>query len=328
MRLDPLPSTARERILAAVDQHYPTGDYLVDRELAPLLVRLEAPNLVARALSTLDRAATNEEGIDAAMALSAIGTGWTLPQREQLLDWFERFAARGGGRSYFGYIASARTRFLASFSPAERTALAARLAKPLVESSPQLATAARPVVREWSLEDAAALVSGDRGERDLAHGRRMFAEATCYSCHRIAGEGSAVGPDLTGVGRRFGVRDILRAIIEPNHEISDQFRQMVFETNGKLIVGRVTNLSEASVAVSTDMLDPKKEITIRRTEIDDQYPSEISLMPAGLLNTLNDKELLDLVAFLRAGGFDGPTQAGAAESPKPTGATAAPAASE
>ncbi|MEM9660454.1 MAG: hypothetical protein AAF961_18985, partial [Planctomycetota bacterium] len=41
---------------------------------------------------------------------------------------------------------------------------------------------------------------------------------------------------------------------------------------------------------------------IRIDEIDDQYPSEVSMMPTGLLDTLDGEEILDLLTFLRSGG--------------------------
>jgi putative heme-binding domain-containing protein len=319
IRFDPLSDATRQRLVAAFDGRYPSGDYLLDRELANLLLRLRAPNMVERLLTVLANAATQEEAIDAAVTLSAATEDWTMPQRVQLLDWFDRAATRGGGRSYFGYIVSARERFIRNLPLEDRAALQERIRKPLVENSPAVEVVTRPFVREWTLDELVAAAEADQSPRDLQNGRRMFSAATCYNCHRVAGEGSSVGPDLTGVGGRFGVRDILRSIVEPNYAISDQYQQMVFDTNGRTIVGRVTNLSESVVLVSTDMLDPKKEISIRRDEIDDQYPSDVSIMPAGLLNTLSEGEVLDLLAFLRNGG------AGAAER---VGATAPPASSE
>ncbi|RIK79589.1 MAG: hypothetical protein DCC67_10315 [Planctomycetota bacterium] len=148
----------------------------------------------------------------------------------------------------------------------------------------------------------AALVERDQGPRNFEQGRKLFSDAGCYNCHRVAGSGSAIGPDLTGVGGRFGVRDLVRSIVEPSHTISDQYQQMVFETNGRMIVGRVSNIAGDEIMVSTNMLDPKKTETIKRDELDNQYPSDVSVMPAGLLNTLSESEILDLMAFLRSGG--------------------------
>jgi putative heme-binding domain-containing protein len=104
------------------------------------------------------------------------------------------------------------------------------------------------------------------------------------------------------VGGRFGVRDLLRAIVDPNQTISDQYQQTVFEANGKVIVGRVTNLFEDKIQINTNMLDPKAVVSIPRNEIENQSPSKVSTMPMGLLNTLSSDEILDLIAFLRAGG--------------------------
>ena len=37
----------------------------------------------------------------------------------------------------------------------------------------------------------------------VSQGRRLFEERGCYDCHTVAGKGVKVGPDLTGVGRRY-----------------------------------------------------------------------------------------------------------------------------
>jgi hypothetical protein len=302
MRLEPIAPATRKKLLDSFDAHYPTGSYDVDRELANLLVRLRATGLIERLLKVMENAGSQEEGIDAAMALSAISDGWTADTRTRLLDWFDNSAKRAGGLSFFGYLASARDRFIAAFPAADRQAFAERINKPLTEMEPQIDAQARPVIREWKLDEVVELVEKDHGARSFDNGRKMFSAAGCYACHRVAGEGSSIGPDLTGVGGRFGVRDLLRAVVEPSHTISDQYQQMVFETNGRLIVGRVSNISAESIMISTNMLDPKKTESIPRSELDDQYPSDVSMMPSGLLNTLSAAEILDLTAFLRAGG--------------------------
>ncbi|NUM77687.1 c-type cytochrome [candidate division KSB1 bacterium] len=37
----------------------------------------------------------------------------------------------------------------------------------------------------------------------VAEGKQIFQEYACYGCHKIAGEGGEVGPDLNGVGSRL-----------------------------------------------------------------------------------------------------------------------------
>jgi putative heme-binding domain-containing protein len=236
------------------------------------------------------------------MTASVVRQGWTIEDRTRLLNWFDKSSRMAGGMSFFGYLVAARDRFILNMSDEDHAHFAERLAKPFAEQPAQIEAAVRPFVHEWTLDDAAELVAKDRGPRNFESGRKMFAAAGCYNCHRMAGAGSSIGPDLTGLGGRFGAHDILRSIIEPNHAISDQYQQMVFETNGRIIVGRVTNIHGDRFHVSTNMLDPKSTVTIRRDELDDSYPSDVSVMPSGLLNTLTAEEILDLIAFLRSGG--------------------------
>ena len=58
----------------------------------------------------------------------------------------------------------------------------------------------------------------------------MFAAANCYACHHFAGDGGAVGPDLTGLAGRFSPRDILESVLEPSKVISDQYAASVITT--------------------------------------------------------------------------------------------------
>jgi putative heme-binding domain-containing protein len=139
--------------------------------------------------------------------------------------------------------------------------------------------------------------------RDLERGRTLFGAVGCYNCHRFAGEGGAVGPDLTGVSGRFSSRDLLESMIDPNKEISDQYQSiLITRKDGETVVGRVANLSDDSLMIATDMTDPNAFANVRRSDIQSIEPSKTSPMPEGLLNTLSQEEILDLVAFLMSGG--------------------------
>ena len=62
------------------------------------------------------------------------------------------------------------------------------------------------------------------------------------------------------------------------------------------------NLSGDNLMVLTDMFDPSKLESIKRGTIEEMQSSPNSMMPEGLLNTFSEEEILDLMAFLRAGG--------------------------
>ena len=72
--------------------------------------------------------------------------------------------------------------------------------------------------------------------------------------------------------------------------------------SGRTLVGRVVNLSGERIMIHENMLDPGNLTGINRNEIESLQPSKISMMPAGLLDTLTKDEILDLLAYLQSGG--------------------------
>ena len=131
----------------------------------------------------------------------------------------------------------------------------------------------------------------------------MFAVAACFKCHRFAGEGGTIGPDLTGVGGRFNAQNLLESIIEPSKVISDQYASTMFILDdGRVVNGRVINLSGKNLMVLTDMTNPSDLASINRDSVEEMMPSKSSMMPTGLVDTLTKEEALDLLAYLRSGG--------------------------
>src|SRR5439155_18585758 len=56
-----------------------------------------------------------------------------------------------------------------------------------------------------------------RGNADRGRETFLNAEkATCIKCHRLGGQGGQIGPDLTGVGRRFSKIHLIESILEPS----------------------------------------------------------------------------------------------------------------
>ena len=184
----------------------------------------------------------------------------------------------------------------------DRTALAA-----IVEAKREIghiATApARPLVKLWTMDELAPLMKTKLKGRDFDQGRAMFAAANCFDCHHFAGEGGDVGPDLTGLAGRFSPTDILESVLEPDKEISDQYAaSTILTTDGKSIVGRITNFSGDDIYVNTDMMNPMAVEVVKRDDIETMERSTTSMMPSGLLNTLHEEELLNLMAFLLSRG--------------------------
>lgn len=89
---------------------------------------------------------------------------------------------------------------------------------------------AAETVADQPLRALAAYVLGLRtNNRDAASGRlgrgaELFrAKGKCMGCHRVNGEGSASGPDLSDIGSLRDPQWLRRAVVEPEADVYDSF---------------------------------------------------------------------------------------------------------
>ena len=158
-------------------------------------------------------------------------------------------------------------------------------------------------MKKYTVDELVPVVEKGLTNRDFAKGRNLFGETKCFACHRFNNEGGGMGPDLTVISGRYGVRDLLEKVITPSKNISDQYAAIVVTTvNGKQVVGRIVNLNGDNIQINTDMLDPNKLVGVNRNQVESIGASKISMMPESLIDTLNHDEILDLVAYLYSRG--------------------------
>jgi len=302
-RLGAPDEPTREAIIAAVDSTYPAKDKDLNSLLTELMVYLQAPSSASKGTALLAAAPTQEEQIDQARHLRFLKTGWTIETRRSYLDWFNKARGFHGGANFADFMKEMRTDALADVSAEDQKTLADVINAPAPEAVTPASAIPRPFVKEWKMDEAATLLASGLKGRDFDRGRALFSATNCYGCHRFSNEGGSVGPDLTGLSGRFSARDILESVLDPNKVISDQYAAVqIVTTEGKIVVGRIVNLNGDTVMVNTNMLNPNAMETIARPTIEEMGPAKSSMMPTGLLNTLNDEELLDLMAFLLSRG--------------------------
>ncbi len=293
----------KERVGKRLVGYYPAGEREVNAELCKLVSYLEAPGGVAKTLALLAKAPTQEEQIDYALALRSVKSGWTKPQREAYFNWFHKAMGYRGGNSFHGFLRNIRKDAVASLSAEEKANLKTVLAKVPTPKSPEFAWKQRPLVKKYTVDELVPVLEKGLTGRNFNRGRSLFGEIKCFACHRFNNEGGGTGPDLTLVSGRFGPRDLLESIIEPSKVISDQYAAVaITTTDGRVISGRIVNLFGDNITINTDMLDPNKLTNVKRDNIDSMAPSKVSMMPDGLIDTLNREEILDLVAYLYSRG--------------------------
>jgi putative membrane-bound dehydrogenase-like protein len=142
-----------------------------------------------------------------------------------------------------------------------------------------------------------------RGAGDPVAGRRIFFHpkvALCAGCHRHGGRGVVLGPDLSAVSARDDQGWLADAILQPNKDVAPQFFPWSIETkDGEEFVGIVLRKGGSSGKefyrdITGNERGFLKTDIVRREEL------KSSLMPEGLLASLTDGEIRDLLAFLNS----------------------------
>lgn len=132
---------------------------------------------------------------------------------------------------------------------------------------------------------------------DPSKGRMIFT-AACSACHKLYGQGGAIGPELTG-SDRHNLKYLLENILDPSAVVPADFRVSVLNLkDGRTITGVIPEQTERTLTVQT----PAERITIERTQIVKQAQLPMSLMPEGLLSALGDENVKNLIAYLMSNG--------------------------
>ena len=324
-----------DAVAARLDPILPTSDDDINAELVRLLVYLDSPGIIEKGLAlmadarppripewaellrrnqgyggTIQKVLDNHppiQKIDYAFMLRNVRYGWSMEQREEYFNFINEAAQYPGGSSYPGFLQNIRDEALANCSDAERVALASITGQSL-ETLPtfDVKPAKGPGV-EWTLEASLdAFKKRGARARDFENGRNAFYTVGCVKCHRFDGAGGGVGPDLSSVTSKFSIADMLEAMIDPSKIISDQYGSSVVEMNdGTYYDGIVVNHSgskeEGEMTVYTAEVDAEP-ILVKTKDVRSIESSKTSQMPEGLLDVLNEDEMLDLLAYLRSRG--------------------------
>ena len=166
--------------------------------------------------------------------------------------------------------------------------------KPIQPLLERLATAAKE--QRTRLEGLLSHLDGGNAQagRDIFVNKR----AACTACHRVGDNGGKIGPDLTKVGERRSQRDLLEAVLYPSASVGQGYETYVIQTSGgQTVTGLVTRRTADALFLRTP---DQKDIRLATADIEQIKPSPVSIMPAGLENTMTNEQLRDLIAYLRS----------------------------
>ncbi|MCU0711593.1 MAG: c-type cytochrome [Pirellula sp.] len=318
----------RNKIVSKLDAVYPVSSYELDAELVQLLVYLKSSTVVQKTLDMMDRLGPEPipdwgylvsrnsgyggtvgemlnnmppvRGIHFAFTLRNVKDGWTMEQRRRYFQFFIDASKKPGGNSYGKFLTQFRDDALATCTPAETTVLDSLTGQSLL-SAPFTFTPPKGPGRVWTVNDAMATIEKGKQKPNFESGRNLYHATSCSKCHRIAGQGGAVGPDLSTAGKKFSMKDMLESIVEPSKAISDQYgSQQVLTTEGQSYVGRAVEIGNEVYIYTIDA--DAKPVVIAKSDIEEIKESKVSQMPVGLLDQLNEQEVRDLMAYLMSAG--------------------------
>lgn len=124
-------------------------------------------------------------------------------------------------------------------------------------------------------------------------GRNHFIRL-CSQCHRLGEDGARIGPELTGAGQH-GIRYYLENVIDPNAVIGADFQLTLVETrDGTSWAGVVAAETPSALSLKT----PTETVVIPKADLKRRETSDRSLMPEGILESLGDRERIELLKYL------------------------------
>jgi putative heme-binding domain-containing protein len=120
---------------------------------------------------------------------------------------------------------------------------------------------------------------------------------TCGPCHTMYGEGGNIGPDLTG-SNRANLEYLLSNVLNPNGDVPDAYKMVVITTrDGRTFSGNVISETDQQLTLRVVGRD---NAVIRKSDIQSREMTSTSMMPTGLFDSLTDREVIDLVSYLRS----------------------------
>jgi putative membrane-bound dehydrogenase-like protein len=131
---------------------------------------------------------------------------------------------------------------------------------------------------------------------DVTRGAQLFAK-TCAQCHKLAGVGYDVGPDLASLTDK-SAEALLVAVLDPNRAVESKFLNYVAETKAGTIY---TGLLASETGNSITLRGPEgKEQVVLRADLEELVGTSKSTMPEGIEKDLRPQDLADIIAHVRA----------------------------
>lgn len=275
-----LPANRRELAICALGNH-------TFRQAAPVFDRLLAapldPTLLKAALETLDSFRGSEAGRLLVRHWRAYPVRARFQVLDLLLDRKERLGllleALESGAIEVGALDWARKEKLLSHPDPDVAGRAAEL----------LGEAGRD--REKAVQEYLPVLEQPGSAEE---GKAVFQEH-CKTCH-LPERGPRIGPALSGVSSDTRVK-LLQSILNPSRVVESAYTNYLVETrDGRLLDGLIVNETSNSLTLRRPEAE---DLTLLKAAVAGVRASSVSLMPDGFEDSINSRQMADLIAYLQ-----------------------------
>ena len=314
-----------------LDTQFPAKNDNLNEELCRVLCYLQHPSVVKKTVALMQTTKAKVPDFDAEVmkrnkgyggkilssmesnpnilnihflfCLKDVQVGWTMEHRKAYLGELKTLMTKKGGNMFTGYIQKIRDSAIASVPEKDKASLQYLMGEVKSIDLSKLPKAKGPGVA-WTVDSALKMLNKEPlSGRSYANGHKMFSAGLCVACHRYGKEGGGIGPDLTNLAKRSDYKSILESTLQPNLVVSDQFEQHELTMkDGSLVLGRIVVDDKDEYGLVQSGLEPLKLKKVKKSEVASKKGSKISMMPGGLINSMNADELKDLVAYFVSGG--------------------------
>jgi putative membrane-bound dehydrogenase-like protein len=138
------------------------------------------------------------------------------------------------------------------------------------------------------------LPEGDKG--NAGRGKPVFKE-NCAVCHKLFEEGETIGPDLTGA-ERGNLDFLMTSLVDPSALVRKEYQaQTIALRDGRVLSGLIVDENDRLLT----LVDSNRQKTmIARESVEMVKPSDVSVMPEGLLDKLSEPQIRDLFRYLQS----------------------------
>ncbi len=171
--------------------------------------------------------------------------------------------------------------------------------------SPKVKSALKSIVDQINAPPVEIVAKLNKVESELppgdpVRGFQVFrnAKAACAACHRIGYVGGNVGPDLSRIGASRTRRDLLEAVLFPSVRLEQSYQPTrILVSDGQVHNGLVKSETDKEIEL---IVGADRSVLIEKREIEARSPGSVSIMPAGLDQSISLQDLADLIALLES----------------------------